>query len=439
MITLTSKAHITGCSKSQLNLIKRRLSIQNPQFIQARRLQLPGHYQRTLRYYTLDGQDITIPIGSLPELSGYLRGQSYDDQRITGKSIDITSKIQLEDYQKTAVDHLEKKTVGVICSPTGSGKTIMMIDLICRRKQPTLILVNTLALMEQFKERLLTFTSLKDSEIGIVGGGKVKLRPITIATLQTLTRRIGTKIFDEINKTFGQILCDEVHIIAAQTFYKVLNELTAKYKHGFSATLTRADGLIDVVHFAVGPTVYSVPKEAVAKRVKQPTVEYVETNYDYPLFDISEYAFMLNDLALNEERNQLILDLVKQHTGYKKVLLCSRTSQANYLHKAIKGSVLILGNSKKKEQAAAFKAIQTTADTLISTYKFFQLGIDIPCLNLLIACSPIKDETALRQCAGRLARIDPSSKSPKMIVLLDKQIGVLKRQSYAIKRILNHL
>ena len=52
----------------------------------------------------------------------------------------------------------EKTSNLFLYGKTGSGKTLMMLGLLCARKQPTLVLVTKRALANQFIDKLKEFT-----------------------------------------------------------------------------------------------------------------------------------------------------------------------------------------------------------------------------------------------------------------------------------------
>ena len=420
--------------------------------MQAKRLNIPGFFKQSLTFYEESTSDsLIIPVGILPEVVRYLNHDIIDERFEHPTLIDIQFSGDLRPYQTEVVDNLQTKTIGVVCATTGSGvvcattgsgKTIMIINLICQRRQPTLVLVHNKTLLEQFKTRLLQFTNLKLDDIGIIGGGVCKFGDVTIATLQSM-HRLSPELLNEVNKKFGQVFCDEVHVIAANTFYNVMNKLKAKYKYGFSATPQRTDGLDEVIHFAAGPLIHTVKDETLQNFIVKPTAEYIYTDFDYPLFDVSEYQYMITTLAEDEERNQLIIDTVTspQNATYQKALLCGRVDQAKYLVKKLGKNVdLLIGTSKKDHRKKIVeKLVLGELQTVVSTYQCFGTGTDIPGLEMIVMCSPIKSHILVKQCAGRLSRLKANKKSPRIIVFIDKKVPILQRQSYSVKKTLKNL
>ena len=77
--------------------------------------------------------------------------------------------------------------------------------------------------------------------------------------------------------------------------------------------------------------------------------------------------------------------------------------------------------------------------TIISTYGLFSTGIDVPHLELLLLCAPIRSEIKIRQSAGRLMRLAEGKTSAKIIDFVDTGIDILKYQAKKRRTILNKL
>ena len=87
-----------------------------------------------------------------------------EDRRIALKEINVEYNAILRETQKNAVDTLLKYDNGLLIAPTGSGKTIMGMEVISRLKKPTLILVEKVKLLDQWKERINQFLKIYCNE-----------------------------------------------------------------------------------------------------------------------------------------------------------------------------------------------------------------------------------------------------------------------------------
>ena len=69
--------------------------------------------------------------------------------------------------------------------------------------------------------------------------------------------RDSAKIMEEISKReWGLLILDEVHVVPAHMFRKVLTVIHAHCKLGLTATLVREDERIGDLNFLIGPKLY---------------------------------------------------------------------------------------------------------------------------------------------------------------------------------------
>ena len=451
LIIVKNNAHLCGLDEDVCQYVKNFLTISNPLFEKKIELGLPSWgTPNNLKYYEIKDNTIIVPIGALPEVINILEHHNIKvnkndikdrrfDKKLPKYFEDITFKATLRNYQKEMVDATKNRTVGVIEAMTGAGKTVFALGKILESKRPTLFLVHTLELANQSIESFCKFTNLKKEDIGFIGNGKFELKPITVGLHQTLAKLPKFK-FDIINQHISQVIGDEIHIIAAETWYRTMCSLDAKFKWGISATPKRTDGLTKVIHWATGPKIYTVDEKELVNVLIKPTIEYLETGYSFPIISTQEYQEMITDLAEDTDRNKLILDTQKKYPKKYSIMLCERISQVTYLHKEIKNSVMLTSKMTKKDREKTMESVKTgKKNVVISTYGLFSTGIDIPALELLFLCSPIKSEIRLRQSAGRLMRKSPGKTEAKIIDFVDKKVGILFNAAKKRRGILNRL
>jgi superfamily II DNA or RNA helicase len=455
-IIVQNKATIYNLSQELLAKLKDYFSISNPIFSRKMELGLSlWGLSATLKYYLLEEPNkLIIPIGGLSSAINIMLDNGIlstdiiiEDKRTEIADSDYFSKFlftgKLRDYQQKMVDYLKTPTVGVIEAMTGSGKTVTFISHIFEKKLNTLILVNTIELMNQTKDAIIQFSTVKKEDIGTIGSGEFEIKPITVGLHQTMLRLPQEKI-DLINQSFGQIIADEVHITAAELYYKTMTKLNMKYKFGFSATPERADGLTKVIFWATGPLLYVVPPEDLEESLIMPSLKIVETNYYFPLFDSSDYTYMMTDLAENEERNKEIATYVKKEYNTKNdyvCVLCNQISQVEALSKLLGDKARHLtSQTKKKERLEIVNDLKNgKIRFIVSTYALFATGIDVKQLNVLILAAPKKSKVLLKQSAGRIMRPAPGKTNAVIIDFVDKKIELLRNQAKIRHKILNNL
>ena len=452
LIFIEEKAKLLGLSEALRDAVKTLLTIRNPLFQRGLQLGLTNWgVPRQLEYFTETESYLEVPVGALNEVLLVLTEHGIEiesdtivDNRSTYELPEIFSNINfkatLRGYQQEMLDACLDKTVGVIQAKTGAGKTLFALSLILKKQQSTLFLVNTIELANQAIESFVKHTNIEKEDVGFIGSGKFSLKPITVALHQTMAR-LSDQQFEMLNDHVGMVIADEVHICPAKTYYNTMTRLKARYKWGISATPKREDGLTRAIFFATGPLIHSVPEEKLGQVLITPEVEFVQTDYSFPLFSTQDYQPMITDLSEDVERNQLILDKVHEYPDNYSVLLCSRTSQVEALHKKLGNtSVMLTSAIPKKKRAEIMEQLQNKEKQIvISTYGLFSTGIDLPHLDALFLCAPMKSEIKLRQAAGRLMRQAEGKTKAIIIDFVDNNVGLLYNQARTRNRVLTTL
>lgn len=452
--TIKEKVLCENLPKEAVQALKNKLTITNPAFSKQMQMQKSvwGIKQYVSYYRYISPTSIEIPTGFFAEALEILMnnfGLDITPDLISDERVEVSDEAffkdkvftgKLDPYQQDASDALLKHTVGVLKAKTGSGKTICLVRTLIMRKQNTLILVDTKELAEQMISAIIKFTNIKREEIGFIGSSKYIVKPITVGMLQTVTKLSGEKL-KEVQKSFGQVVADETHIIAAETYFEAMSKLPAKYTYGVSATPRRDDGLTSVIFWATGPLIHEVPDKAAEKRLIIPSYEKVETEYYFPIFDTSEFHALVTDMATDVERNKLIYERFKKEEKIPSVFLCSRLTQVQILKDIIGDSaVMLTSEMKPKEREAAMNRLRS-GDALhaVSTWGLFSKGVDIPQLANLYACSPMGSNNVLKQAGGRIMRKADDKTSSKVIDFQDPKCWILKSQIKKREKILRNL
>ncbi len=198
---------------------------------------------------------------------------------------ELQSNIILRDYQKQALDAwiLNSKR-GVIVLPTGSGKTVIGINAISLLNTPTIVVVPTLDLLDQWRSQLKKEFKI---DIGMLGGGEQEIKAITVSTYDSAyihAARLGNK--------FGLIIFDEVHHLPAESFKQIAEMFAAPFRMGLTATYERDDGLHSELNRLIGGKVFE-------KKVKELAGEHLSP------FRLQKIAVELTaEEQIEYERNQ---------------------------------------------------------------------------------------------------------------------------------------
>lgn len=213
-------------------------------------------------------------------------------------------------------------------------------------------------------------------------------------------------------------------------FSKVLNHLRAPYKFGLSATVHRADGLIQTVYALLGDITYQVPDEEVSEKIMRvnviplPTTALLTEECLKPDGTL-DYAGLINSLCANEDRNRLIRDTLYQNASRPSLILSDRLEHLQHLMNMLSpemrdSACMVSGKTKKAEREAVLEDMRCgRRQYLFATWALAKEGLDIPRLEALYMATPARDEAVVIQAVGRVARTCPGKQEPVVFDLVD--------------------
>lgn len=176
---------------------------------------------------------------------------------ISVPSLDLRSTYELRGYQQNALDAWrENGNRGVLELPTGSGKTVIGIEAIETLSCPTLVVVPTIDLLDQWRKELCEEFSIP---IGQLGGGEQRIENITVSTYDSAYLRA-----DAIGDRFGLVIFDEAHHLGGEGYRDIARLLPAPARMGLTATFERPDGAHDIILELIGQLVYSLTVDDLA-------------------------------------------------------------------------------------------------------------------------------------------------------------------------------
>lgn len=405
----------------------------NPEYYLARNLRKSVQdIPLWIQCFDEDSEFIMIPIG-LEEIfleicESYHVKVNVIDKRYQDKTIDVNFYGDLREKQVTAVEELLAVSNGILHANTAFGKTVAAIALIAERKVNTLIIVDRISLLEQWRERLSVFLNIPKNEIGVIGGGKKKpTGNIDVAVSQSLYR--DNKVSDLV-KGYGQIICDECHHVSAVGFEQIMKNSPAKYKYGLTATLKRKDGKERIVLMQLGPVRYKdlskVTSELGHKVLVQETgISMDDSKTEYTTNEIYDYLYS------NPIRNTQILMDVRNCLDEKRypIILTERKEHIELLGQELSSYVKVYklhGGLKKKEREAIMEELQNLPEgekrVIIATSKYVGEGFDYPILDTLFLTLPISWSGRVKQYAGRLHREYHEKKEVRIYDYVDSKV-----------------
>ena len=437
----THLAPLTEIPSAVLNRIRARLTFPNPAYLEAEKRGFwTGNLEREIKGYWMGGGALVIPRGATRQVVEIIQaaGLAYrvEDHRRTLGPVDFDFNGTLRDFQEEAVEAMASRDFGIMTAPTGSGKTVMALALIAQRRQPALVVVHTKELQSQWVARIETFLGIPGLEVGIIGGGKMKVGDrITVALVQSLY-----KCASEVAPFIGHLVIDECHRAPSRTFTEAVTAFDCRYMTGLSATPWRRDGLSRLIYWYIGDKVHEVDKGALveAGHVLQADVIWRETSFS-PTFDPSEeYSRMLSELTQDPARNALIAADVAQEAGSGGgvcLILSDRKGHCQTLvdllaDRGITAAMLTGDLSTRERQQVVEDLNAGQVKVLVATGQLIGEGFDCRALSTLFLATPIKFNGRLLQYLGRVLRPAPGKDKARVYDYIDAA-GVLENAARA--------
>jgi len=368
------------------------------------------------------------------------RGVTYDidDQRGTRTPVNFKFAGQLKPFQQKAVRTMISRDFGTLNAPTGSGKTVMALYMIVRRKQPALIVVHTKDLAYQWIDRIGQFLGIPGDDVGFIGGGKVKMgEKMTVALVQTLY-----KCAEDVSKHIGFLIVDECHRCPSRTFTEAVTEFDSRYMLGLSATPFRRDNLSRLIFWHLGDVHHKIDQRRLVESGDVLAAEIVVRETDFkPYYDpVNEYSKMLSELVMDDRRNRLIAsDIEKEVQNNDGVCLVlsdrkkhCETLQALLRYRYKISSELLTGDLSGSERRAVLDRLdQGDVKVLIATGQLVGEGFDRKDLSPLFLATPIKFRGRVLQYLGRVLRPAPGKRTARVYDYVDVHVDVLKAAAQA--------
>lgn len=204
--------------------------------------------------------------------------------RITGRfvwqlgapnvSMAITDRrnVRLRDDQRNAVDAFTQGgQQGLIVMPTGTGKTVVAIELMIRRQSSVLVVVPVRDLMYQWHTKIWEAVGI---DSGLIGDGIHRVSPISVTTYDSAAIHMP-----RIGDRFSLIIFDEVHHLAGRWRSDAARMSAAGSRLGLTATLPADPDRLQLLHQLVGPTLYhQTIGDAIGKTLSDYSVHRIAVN-----------------------------------------------------------------------------------------------------------------------------------------------------------------
>jgi superfamily II DNA or RNA helicase len=416
IITILDSVHCKVEPKEAVLLLREHLSFDKPYWKKGRfcRIEVPskkyligksgqfysGLYCRALEF--LEGRGVSVS-------TVFHKNYSIISPRVVPPCIkEITFR---EDQEKFITDAINKKR-GVISSPTGSGKTIIIGAIAsCFPDSKIVIISHTTTIAEQTSSDLKGY-GFKDS--GAVYSAKKpdKMPRIVVTTNQSFVNKKDT--YHE----YDVVIIDECHIGFSNdktNNCKILTNMIAPYKFAVTATLPKDKEASLVLEEMVGPLIghlslqEAIEKEILAEGyvqlVKVPRLAGLEKEKSYKrIYDMA--------IVNNRARNRMICQMAKaaMEDGMSVLILTGNSithgENIGAMMACLYGIVVpfIYGEVKAVDRLAESVSLNQKSTKCVIANKVWREGTNIPSLDVLINAAGERADTATLQRIGRVMR-----------------------------------
>ncbi|PIE66847.1 MAG: restriction endonuclease subunit R [Deltaproteobacteria bacterium] len=403
--------------------------------------------KRVLRFYRRFGKaGIVLPRGYTRQLILTLtrekRRFEIDDRRRSLDDVDFQFQGMLKAFQMDAVADMLKKESGTLSAPTGSGKTVMGLYMIARRRQPTVIVVHTKDLAFQWIQRIEQFLGIPADRIGLLGAGKKKIgEQITVALVQSLYRAA-----DGVSPRTGHLVVDECHRTPSRTFTEAVRAFDCRYLLGLSATPWRRDKLSKLIFWHLGDLHHEVNKARLEEKghILKADVVIRPTEFEPYVDPVRDYSRMLSELTADDHRNrQIARDVAHEaNTGDGICLVLSdRKKHCENLQSLLRfkhelDAELLTGDvSTENRKDVLTRLNRGQVKVLIATGQLIGEGFDCPGLTTLFLATPIRFSGRIMQYLGRVLRPSPGKARAKVYDYVDVRVAPLVSAARARQRV----
>lgn len=387
-------------SKSLISKLKSFATFENPQIKVLLSLRKPlFNTPKYIRSFEENENFLMLPRGLKETLIDFFNvnavSYSFVDKRVLNKIHTKTVTFNLRPEQNEAIKEIKKSDYSICVAPPGFGKTLLGAKIFEIRACTTLIVVNKNMLLNQWIERFVDYFGYNKKDIGYLGKGFNKLNgQIDVATMQSL------KNDPKIIENYSFVIVDECHHIPALTFEQIIKNFKGKYILGLSATPNRKDELQPILFQQLGEISYEYKK----KKTHTNKLQIIRTQF---VSNADNYATIINELCIDEDRNNLIVDIIKKNIDRKILLLTDRIEHINVLENLLQKEnidyISVHGSLNKKEQVENMNLVKTKS-LILATTSYFGEGIDFPHLNTILFATPISYYGRLIQYLGRIGR-----------------------------------
>jgi superfamily II DNA or RNA helicase len=375
----------------------------------------------------------------------------------------------LFEHQRESVQKLTRwwnqheKNAGVLCLPTGGGKTRTAVNFVLSeviKKDKVIWLTHRDELMQQAIGTFLESAgdAAQPFTLGRFAKGSKKVQApvdVLVASIPSLARKRDERLhcLDQVlrqQRGFGLIVVDECHHGVARTWKRLIRELQERCPNikllGLSATPTRSAekeqpafwGLFDSIVHEVELL------DLIQRRVlARPKVEVINTGFEFSATPREKAGFeQFNDLPVSlvkricedeGRNNRVISTFVDQKSEWGSTLVFAATvEQGRYITRRMKELGVtageVYGDTPELKRKLVLQAFRKKKLQAIVNVGLFTEGTDIPGVETVFLARPTRSKILFRQMVGRGLRGPKigGSEECTVVAFFDEVNGLIK-------------
>jgi len=332
----------------------------------------------------------------------------------------------LRPYQRGAVDAAVRylkgpyRNNGLMMLPTGSGKSLVIANVIKELKQPTLVFQPSKEILEQNYAKMVSYGYSPGIYSAAVG--RKDLAPVTFATIGSVKR------FPELFRVFKFVLIDECHLINAKQgvyrdFLKALGRcrilgLTATPYRLVSdgsggsilkfLTRTRPRVFTDLIYYVNNRVLFDGGYLAKlryenSQGFDRHSIKVNTTGADYDDRSLKAYyqATNFQDFAFHVVRS--VADRRRNVLAFTRFI-----EEAEYISSRLPRAAIVTGETPKSERERIISGFRSGEIRVVCNCGVLTTGFDYPELETIVIARPTMSLGLLYQMIGRGIRIHPA-------------------------------
>lgn len=332
----------------------------------------------------------------------------------------------------------KKKYHALEMLPTGSGKSLIIANIVKELQAPTLVFQPTKEILEQNYDKYLSYGY--PASIYSASMGQKQVSDITFATVKSAINNA------DLFKHFKYLLIDECHLVNPKegVYKQFLNSVSHIKTLGFTATpyrfsmdgyggpmlkfltRTRPNVFKELVHYTQNKTLFDQGYLAKLKYYDMQGFDRAKLKLNSSKSNYDDKS--VQDYIRNIDFPKQIIRVVNRLAETRKNVLvfCAFINEAEHVARNVPGAVIITGTTKKLEREIIIRDFKAGIIKVIVNVGVLTTGFDYPELETVVIARPTLSLSLYYQMIGRCLRPHPF-KEFSMIVDMCGNIPIFGR------------